>query len=87
MPGLGQPQVVEAEVGGQRRLVVPAEERSGRADVGPLGEAGAPPLVVLRDRMELRQVEGDRARRLARRAARVGRSAHRMRAAAACRRS
>ncbi len=35
------------------------ELRRAAADVGPFGESLAPPGVVLRDRMELRQIEGD----------------------------
>ena len=46
------------------RLVVAVEQRLRLGDVGPLGEALAPPVVVFRDRVELRQVEGDQAGRL-----------------------
>src|SRR5215470_17417118 len=57
--GLGNAQVVEAEVGGQVRLIVPLEERLGPHHVPPLRETRAPPLVVLRDGMVLGQVEGE----------------------------
>ena len=57
---LGVRQVVEAEVGRHVRLVVAAIVRQRAADIGPLGEAGAPPTVVFGHRVELRQVEGDR---------------------------
>ena len=66
---LGQAQVVIAQIPCQARLVVAQELRLGLGDVGPLGEALAPPGVVLRERMKLRQVEGQYARR-------VGRDAH-----------
>src|SRR5581483_645977 len=56
---LRDPEVVEPELGRQVGLVVALEPRPGRGDVRPLGEARAPPPVILRDRMELRQVEGD----------------------------
>ena len=55
---LGEAQVVEAEVGGQMRLLVPAKERPSLRGIRPLREAGSPPLVVLRDRMKLGKVEG-----------------------------
>ncbi len=57
-PHLGHAQVVEAEIGWQMRLIVAREEWLGLRDVAPLREALAPPLVVLVDRMKLRQVEG-----------------------------
>ncbi len=41
------------------RLVVPHELRHRLRHVGPLGEAAAPPRVVLGNGMVLRQVEGD----------------------------
>ena len=54
----GETQVVEAEVSGQMRLLVPAEERPSLRRVRPLREACSPPFVVLRNRMKLRKVEG-----------------------------
>ena len=60
---LRHPQVVEAQIRGQARLFVAGELRSRARDVAPLGEALAPPGVVLRDRIELRQVERDQLRR------------------------
>ena len=59
---LGQAQVVEAELARQVRLVMALVERPRLGDVAPLGEALAPPGVVLRDRVELRQHDGDRQR-------------------------
>ena len=57
--GLGNAQVVEAEIGGKSRLLMPAEERPRARDVGPFREARTPPFVVLGDREELRKVEGE----------------------------
>ena len=51
-----QAQVVEAQVGGDARLVVAAEQRLGLGHVGPFREALAPPLVVLWNRVVLREV-------------------------------
>ena len=59
LSGLRQPQVVEAEVRGQRGLPVTGVERARLGGVRPLGEPRAPPRVVLGDRVELRQEEGD----------------------------
>src|SRR3546814_20107115 len=59
---LGDAKVVEAEIGRQPRLLVTVEQRAGTGDVGPFGEALAPPGAVLRHRMVLRQVEGHEAR-------------------------
>ena len=59
--GFVEPQIVKAERAGQTRLVVPVEEGRCLGDVLPVGEAGSPPPIVFRDRMELRQVESDQA--------------------------
>ena len=56
-------QIVVAEFSRFVGLIVTFELRRRRAHFGPLGEARAPPVVVLRDRMKLRQVKRDRARR------------------------
>ncbi|KUP01562.1 hypothetical protein AR276_02630 [Stenotrophomonas maltophilia] len=56
-------QVIKAEVGRQAGLDVTLELRQGAGDVAPLGKALAPPGVVLREGMELRQVESDQRRR------------------------
>ena len=53
------PQVVEPEIGGEERLAVAAVQGPRRGHVGPFGESRSPELVVLRDRVELRQVERD----------------------------
>ncbi|OIQ65068.1 hypothetical protein GALL_533760 [mine drainage metagenome] len=62
--GLGLGEVIEAQVGGAMRLVMAAIIGQGPGDVSPFGEARAPPAVVLRDGVELGQVEGDRADRV-----------------------
>ena len=57
-PGLWDAQVIEPEVSGEVGLVVATEEGSSARRARPLGEPRAPPLVVLRDRVVLRQVVG-----------------------------
>jgi hypothetical protein len=52
-------QVVVSEIGGHMRLVVADEIRPRASHVGPFGEALAPPRIVFRGRMELREVKGD----------------------------
>ena len=53
-------EIVVANVGMRHmRLLVPAIHGAATADVSPLGEPVAPPKVVLRDAVELRQVHGD----------------------------
>ena len=59
---LGDPQIVIAQVGRHVGLVVPGEQGLGLRDVGPLGEARSPPLVVLRNGVELGKVERKRPR-------------------------
>ena len=59
---LGDAQVVIPELTGDMGLVVAGEERPRFGDVGPLGEAGAPPFVVLGNGMELGEIEGEGAR-------------------------
>jgi hypothetical protein len=56
---IGQPQVIEPEFSGQMRLVVPGETGDGLGDVCPLGKAPAPPSVIFRNRMVLREIEGN----------------------------
>src|SRR5262249_34689160 len=58
LPSLGYAKVVRPELGRKMGLVVALEERSRLDDVSPVGEALAPPLVVLGYRMKLREVEG-----------------------------
>src|SRR5262249_2878261 len=53
-------EMVEAEVGGHGRLIVAWEQGFTAADVRPLREALAPPRIVLRRWVELREIEGDR---------------------------
>ena len=57
LPRFRHPEVVVAEVGRQVRLIVAGKERPGLADVRPLGETLAPPDVIFRNRMKLRQIE------------------------------
>ena len=52
----GAVQRVVAQVARHPRLVVALEARHGAGDRSPFGEAGAPPFVIFRYRMELRQV-------------------------------
>ena len=56
-PCFGQPQVVIAQVSGQARLMMAAKERPGLGDVRPFRESFPPPLIVLRNRVELRQMK------------------------------
>ena len=73
--GLGEAQIVEAQVRRQLGLLVAREARPRPGDVGPLGEALAPPLVVLGGGVVLGQVEGDRAGVAHRYRGRAGRNA------------
>ena len=57
LSGLRHTKVVETQVAGDARLIVPGEKRDGTSHVGPFREAWLPPLVVLRRRIELRQIE------------------------------
>ncbi len=59
LAGVGQAQVVVAEVGGPSRLAVTLEAGAGVGDAAPLGVSGAPELVVLGERVVLGQVERD----------------------------
>jgi len=64
--GLAQAQIVKSEFTGQVRLLVPGKQRGRFHDRTPLGKPLAPPVVVFRNRMKLRQIEGqglDRPRR------------------------
>src|SRR5258705_12977042 len=61
LSSLRDSQVVVSEICRQMRLVVAFEEWLGPDDVSPFCEAHSPPLVVLRDRVILGQVEGQRA--------------------------
>ena len=44
---LGQPKIIETEIGGQMRLVVSTKTRTRLDDVRPLGKTLPPPLVVV----------------------------------------
>ena len=54
---LGETEVVEPKVGGDVGLSVTSKKRPGPYNVSPFREPGAPCLVILRDRMELWQVQ------------------------------
>ena len=56
----GQPKVVKTEIGWQMRLIMPAKQRTCFRDVRPLSKSFAPPNVVFRDRVKLRQVKSNR---------------------------
>src|SRR6266545_7914599 len=56
-----QTEVVEPEVGGHVRLVVPTEHRQRLAHISPLRKTSSPPFVILWNRMELGQVERNHA--------------------------
>jgi len=56
---LRQTQIVVAKFARHPRLVVALENRKRSRHIAPLGESLAPPLVVLNNRMELRQVIRD----------------------------
>src|SRR5262249_14439942 len=58
---LGQPQIVEPELAREIRLHVTAEQGSRPRDVRPFCEPRTPPRIVLGYRVELREVERDRA--------------------------
>ena len=57
--GFDAVEVVEAEVAWDARLVMAFEARNAARDVGPFGEAFAPPRIVLLDGVELGQVIGE----------------------------
>ena len=58
-PGLRDPEVVKPEIGRHVRLIVPGKPPLRLRQVGPLGEALAPPGVVLGDRVVLRKIVGE----------------------------
>ena len=51
--------IIKTEIGWQMRLVMAAKKRTCFCDVRPLSKSFAPPCVVFRDRMKLRQIKGD----------------------------
>lgn len=55
----GQAQIVESEIGGNVRLIMPAEKRLCLGHVAPLGEPFAPPCVIFGEGMKLWQMEGN----------------------------
>jgi hypothetical protein len=65
LPRLRKAEIVEAEFTWNVRLMVSGVQRSGARHVRPLGESGTPPEVVLRNRVELREIERDDAHRAA----------------------
>lgn len=54
-------QIVKAKVRGEARLMMPFELRKRARDVAPFGKASAPPRIVFRNRVKLRQVKGNQA--------------------------
>jgi hypothetical protein len=56
----GQPKVVKSEIGWQMRLIMPAKERTRSHHIRPFRESLAPPHIVFRDRVKLRQVKRNR---------------------------
>jgi len=59
---IGHPQVIKTQVGGQIRLPVAKKQRLGLGGIGPLGKPLAPPEIVFRNGMKLRQIQGDHTR-------------------------
>ena len=57
LPSFGNAQVIEPEIRRQMRLIMSLEEWLRPDDISPFSKPFAPPLVVLRDRVILRQVE------------------------------
>ena|SRR2546422_6457060 len=55
--------VVKTEVCRKMGLIVASENRFRSDNIGPLRESVAPRLIVFRDWMELREIEGDNAHR------------------------
>jgi len=56
---LAQPKVVKTQFGRQVGLVVPVKKRLRLGDIRPLGEAFAPPLIILCNGMELGKVKSN----------------------------
>src|SRR5205085_8856589 len=54
--------IVESQVAGQARLIMTSKNRPRSGDVSPLGKALAPPHVVLRHGVKLRQIKSNDAR-------------------------
>src|SRR5207244_2596120 len=52
------PEIVKAQIGGQVRLIVPGKPRPRLRYVRPFRKPFSPPGVVLRNRMELREMNG-----------------------------
>jgi hypothetical protein len=51
-------QVIEAQICWYAWLVVSVKQWSGLGHMGPLSESGTPPLLIFRDRVELREIIG-----------------------------
>ena len=54
LPGLGYPEIVEAQLAGQMGLMVTGKERLGPGHHRPLGEPGTVPGVIVGHLVELR---------------------------------
>src|SRR5262249_5946330 len=62
LPRFRKAKVVESQIGGQARPPGPPQQRARSAYPGPFRSSLAPPAVVLGNRMELGQIEGDEPR-------------------------
>src|SRR5258706_13763406 len=56
---LRQAQIIKSEFARQMRLVMPRKLRNCFRTVAPLGKPTPPPVIILNDRMELRQIKGN----------------------------
>ena len=59
LAGFWQAQIVKAQISRELRLIMSFERWLRLGDIRPLGETFAPPRVVFRDRMKLREIKGD----------------------------
>ena len=59
LPHLGHPQIIKPQVRRQVGLPMTGKERPRPGDTGPFRESVAPPEIVFRDGVELRQIKGD----------------------------
>ena len=57
LSGFGDSQIVVSQVGRHSRLIMPAIQGFRLAHIGPFGEPFAPPRVIFRNRVVLRQVK------------------------------
>jgi hypothetical protein len=57
LPDFGHPQIVKPQISGQVGLLVAGKKRLCLGDVGPFGKSIAPPKIIFRNRMVLRQIK------------------------------